>query len=137
MTPFLVGSFEGLGNLEGECEGFFDRDGPTLQPFRQRVAFDEFEDKEPGAFVFFESVDRGDVRMVQRRQQLRFTFKPGQTLFVLGELFGESLDGDFAPELGVLGTPHLTHAALAERGKDFVAAELGAGVIGLAIQPSS
>ena len=36
-----------------------------------------------------------------------------------------------APELRVPRTPHLAHTALAERGEDFVTAELGAGVHGL------
>ena len=58
--------------------------------------------------------------MVQRRQQLCFPLKPGETFCVLGELFRKGLDGDFAPELCVASFPHLTHAALAERGEDFV-----------------
>ena len=70
-----------------------------------------------------QAVDRGNVRVVQRGQQLRFTFKPGQPLFVLCELFGKRLDRNFTPELGVAGTPHLPHATFAEGGKDFISAE--------------
>ncbi len=123
----LVCGFEGFGNLEYEFEGFFDRDRAALEPIGQGVAFDQFEDEEPRAVVFFEAIDCGDVGMVQRGQQFRFTFKPGQPLFVFGELFGKRLDGHFAPELGVPRTPHLAHTTLAERGEDLVAAELGAG----------
>ena len=38
--------FECFGNLEGEFEGFFDRDGAVFQPVGECVAFDEFEDEE-------------------------------------------------------------------------------------------
>ena len=34
----LVRRFEGFGNLEGQFEGFFDRDGTVLQPIREGVA---------------------------------------------------------------------------------------------------
>ena len=60
----FVCGFKGFGDLESQLEGFFDRDGTALQPVRQRVAFDEFEDEEAGAFVLFETVDCGYVGVV-------------------------------------------------------------------------
>ena len=38
----------------------------------------------------------GDVRMIQRGQDLGFSLKTSQTLWILGELVGQNLDGDFA-----------------------------------------
>ncbi len=50
--------------------------------------------------------------------------KPGQAFFVFGEVFGQSLDSDFAPELLITGTPHLSHAPLAEGGEHFIVCQL-------------
>ena len=51
----FVRCFEGFSNLEREFEGLFDRDRTTLEPVGQGVAFDEFEDQEACAVVFFEA----------------------------------------------------------------------------------
>ncbi len=93
----LVCSFESFGDLEGQLEGFFDGDGTTFEPILKRVAFHEFKDKKLSALVFFETVDRRDVGMVQRGQQLRLTFKPGEALFVPRKLLGEGLDRNLTP----------------------------------------
>ena len=57
---FLVRGFEGFGDLDGECEGFFDWDCAAFESFRQRVAFDEFETEKPRGVVLF-----GDRRSQQ------------------------------------------------------------------------
>lgn len=36
---FLVGSFEGLRDLQGQFERFLDGDGTPFEPIRQRVTF--------------------------------------------------------------------------------------------------
>ena len=46
-----------------------------------------------------EPEDRGDVRMVELRQELRFTLEARQALPVVGEERRQHLDRDFAPEL--------------------------------------
>ena len=95
--------------------------------YAQTSDFDEFEDEEPCTLVFFESVYRSNVRMVQRSQKFGFTFKPCQPFIVLGEFFRQGLDGYFATEFGVPRTPHLAHAALSKGRNDFVVRELRAG----------
>ena len=46
---------------------------------------------------------------------------------IAGEGFGQDLERDVAIQLRVARAIHLAHAARAERGKDFVRAEAGAG----------
>ncbi len=120
--------FEGFGNLTTDLEYGFGGKWACDQELGYRFALDEFEHEEAGAAVLFQTVDRCDIRMVQRRQQLRLTFKPGQAFFVLCELFGQRLDGDFPPEFGVPRTPYLSHAAFSEGRNDLVVRELGTGL---------
>jgi hypothetical protein len=87
---------------------------------RQRVALDQLEDEKARPFVFFKSVNRGDIRMVQRGQELGFAFEPGSTAIVPRKFLGQRLDGDVPPEPAVAGPVHLAHPALADRGEDIV-----------------
>ena len=49
-------------------ERLFRRQGPGPQTIRERRAFDEFEDQEAHAVDLLDAVDRGDVRMIERRE---------------------------------------------------------------------
>ena len=82
------------------------------------------------AIGFVETVDGADVRMVQRREDLRFALEPGQSLGIAGERGRENLDGDVAAQLRVAGAIHLAHAARAKLRDDVVCAEAGAGTKG-------
>ena len=126
--PFVMGGLEARSNLESDVECGLKWEGTSGQELGERVAFDEFEDEEPGAVVFFEAVDCCDVRMVQRCQQLGFTFKPGEAFFVVGKLFRQGLDGDFASEFGISCTPDLAHATFSEGRNDFIVCKLGTGL---------
>ena len=149
--PLFVGSFECLGDLAGDGEGLVERDwsilhrsrGPTptscahlgcARPagrrrspdqFLQRRTLDVFEDQGGGVAFVFEAVDRRDVRVVQRRQHLRFPLEAGQPLGVVDEGVGEDLQRDIAVELGVAGLVHLAHAAYPELFADNVLPEPG------------
>ena len=50
--------------------------------------------------------------------------RTGQPFF--GELFRKGLDGNLASEFLIPGTPHVTHATLAEGGDDLIVAKLRA-----------
>ena len=65
-----------------------------------------------------EAVDVGDVRVVERGEQLRLALEAGEALRVGGEGRGQDLDRDLAPELRVGGAIDLAHAAFAELGGD-------------------
>ena len=52
-----------------------------------------------------------DVRVVQGRQQLRFSLEPRDALLVGGELFRQHFDRNVTIELGVAGFVDLAHAA--------------------------
>ena len=78
--------------------------------------------------VVLDPVDGGDAGMVQRRENLRLSLKPFQTLFVLGELVREDLDRDLPPKLRVLRPVHLAHTALPDGLENLVVSESGTGL---------
>jgi hypothetical protein len=71
-------------------------------------------------------VDAADVRVIEGRERLGFTLKARDTFGIVGERFGKDLDRDVAIKPRIARALHLTHAARAERGKDFVRPESSA-----------
>jgi hypothetical protein len=101
------------------------------QPIRQRLAVDQLHHEEPHCRLpwdcrrgcLLEAMNRGDVRMIQRREQLRFAVESRRTLGIARETLGNDFQGYVATELRVAGAIDLAHAAGAERGVNFVRTE--------------
>ena len=72
----FVSRFERFRNLPRYGERFLDRDGTFSDSLGKRRPFDELKNERFHAVRFFETVDARDVRMVQRREELGFTFEP-------------------------------------------------------------
>ena len=58
--------------------------------------------------------------MIQRREELRFTLEPRQSIGVGGKGVREHLDRDVAIQPGVAGSVDLAHPTLADRTTDLV-----------------
>ena len=84
--------------------------------------------RDPAAFL--DAVDVGDIRMIQRRQRLRFTLESREPLGVVGEGVGQDLERDVALQPGVGRAIDLAHAPGTERGDDLIKADAGAGCEG-------
>ena len=121
----LVGVFERLRDLPRDPQGFFERDRALSDAVLKRRALDQLHDQRAGRVRVFEAVDRGDVRMIQRSQEVRLVLEAGHAVLVGGEGFRQDLDRYVAAELGVPRAVHL--AARAERSADLVRAETCAG----------
>jgi hypothetical protein len=52
-----------------------DRKRAARNAIRERFAFDEFHDQRMSVVRFFETVDRSDVRMIQRGENFCFALK--------------------------------------------------------------
>ena len=70
---------------------------------------------------------RGDVRVIQRREDFRFALEPREPIGIGGERWRQDLDRDLALQLRVGRPIHLPHPAFADLRGDFVDAEAGAG----------
>jgi len=121
----VVGSLQGRRDLLRDRERFVEFDPAALQALGQVFSLDELQNQEHLAVRFVEAVDRGDVRVIEGGQHLRFPLEAREPLGVLRDWDREDLDGDLAIELGVPRAEHLAHAACAEGGDDLVGAEPG------------
>ena len=68
----LVGDFKRLGDLPGNRQRFIERNWAGSNAIGERWAFDEFHHQRANAIGLFKPIDRGNVRMVERREHLGF-----------------------------------------------------------------
>jgi hypothetical protein len=73
-----------------------------------------------------ETIDRTDVRMVQRRQQPGFPLAASESLRVSMERPGQHLDRNVTPALAVARPVHLAHATDGQHAEDAMGTELAA-----------
>jgi hypothetical protein len=67
-----------------------------------------------GIAVFFKGEYGGDIGMLETGCGFGLPAKPGQTLRVTAEGFGQYLDGDLSIQLGVVGKVYFPHTAFAK-----------------------
>ena len=127
----LVGGLERLGDLGRDLQGLVDRELAPLQPLGEVLAFDELQRQEGRALGLLESVDRGDVRVVEGGEKLGLPLEPGQPLGILGDLARQDLDGHVAVEVRVGGAVDLAHAPGAQRRRDAIVRESSTDHTGL------
>lgn len=72
----LVRRLERVGNLPGDRQRLVERDGSLRDAVGKRRPVDEFEDERGRVAAVFETVNLRDVRVVQRREELRFAAYP-------------------------------------------------------------
>ena len=116
----LVSRFQRVFHLAGNRERFGRRQWTVADPIRERVTLDVFEDDDANGGGVFKAVNRGDVRVVERREQSRFAFETGQAIGIGRPLGRQHLEGHVAPEPGVACAVDLAHAAGARKGPHVV-----------------
>ncbi len=125
----IVGRFEAARDLVKQVDGPVDRQWAALQNLGQCFALDQFHDQEAGRLTvdvsLFEAIEGRHVRVLQCRQCFGLALEAGHPLGVVRHLRWQHLDRHPTIHPRVTRCPHLSHAALAERGFDFVGAELG------------
>src|ERR1051326_2323604 len=71
---------------------FLEWDRSFREPFCQGLAFHEFQNKEAHTAGFLKVMNRGDVGMVQRRDDSRPPPKAAQPVRIAREFFGQDLN---------------------------------------------
>ena len=122
----LVRRFERLRDLTRHRECLLNRQRTERQTLAERRAFHEFEHEAADAFGLLESIDRANVRVVQRRQHPRLAFEARDPLRVCKEDVCHDLDGDITAQLRIAGPIHVAHPARAEERKNPMRTELPA-----------
>jgi hypothetical protein len=115
----FVRSLQTFGDLTGNRQRIVHRDRALRDSFGHGPPFDQFHHQR----ALLEAMDGGDVGVIQCRQRLGFSFKPGHILGIAGQRRGQHFDGDLTIQLGVAGAVHLAHAARAKWRHDFIRAE--------------
>ena len=108
-------------------ENLFPRDGSAGDPLRQSLSRYELENEVVCGPGLLEPVDRRDVRVVERGEDLRFSLESGESFFVSSELVGKDLDRYVAPELSISCPIDFAHPAFADGLDDLVVGELVTG----------
>jgi hypothetical protein len=119
----LMRGFERLRDLQSNSQRLFDWNRTAADPVGEGVAFDQFEHQEASLPDLLETVDRPDIRVIQRSEQPGLALEPGQSISVRGKLRRQRLDRDVASQFRVAGSPDFAHAAAANGGDDVVVSE--------------
>jgi hypothetical protein len=118
--PFLMSRVERVSHLRGNGQCVGNSDPAAGDALGQRLAVDQLHDQCANAIRFLATVNRRDIRMVQRRQDARLSLEARQTCGVVGKRLWQDLDGDVAAQARVTGAIDLAHPAGADRREDFV-----------------
>ena len=85
--------------------------GPRAIALGEVLAFDELHHDGVDTVCILEAVDRRDVRVVERRQQLGFALESGQVIGIGRQRGRQGLQRHVAIELRIARAIHLAHAA--------------------------
>jgi hypothetical protein len=118
--PLGVRGVERLGDLSRDGQRLVRWHRPPRNPVGQRRTLDELHHERPRGSALFEAVDLRDVRMVQRREQLRLALEPGEPLGIVRERLEQHLDRNRAFEPRVARSINFSHATDTKRSGDFV-----------------
>ncbi len=113
--PFFVRGPETVGDLFCDRHRLVDGNRSTLQELGKIFAVDELEHQRHDTVRLFEAMDRCDVRIMERCQELRFAAESSEPRRVRGERAGQHLDRDVTVELRIPRAVDLAHSTLAER----------------------
>ena len=129
---FLVRFLERLGDLSRDRDCIAHGHRPAPEAFGEILSVDELhrEEMRDGSVRerrLLEGVELGDVRVVERGEDLRLALEAGEAVGVGGEGRGQQLQGDVAVEARVGRAVDLAHSSGADRGDDLVRAETASG----------
>ncbi len=116
--PLVVRGRKAVGDLDSDIDGLLEADGPPF--LAQGLPVNQLHRDKHLAVVFGDIVDRADVRVVQRRRELRFLGEPYLFGIVRRQPVGKKLECHRAVELGIEGFVHHAHAPFAQLLKDFI-----------------
>jgi hypothetical protein len=91
--------FERFGELGGNGQGLVDRHRSRGQPIRERRALDQLENQRARRAGVLDAVDGGDVRMIDRREQLCLAREPREVIAIGSEPSGRILSATSRPSL--------------------------------------
>src|SRR4029078_1139682 len=110
---FGVGSGKGVSYLNRDIEQLVNVHGLAADVLLQALAFQLLHDDEGMAVMVLDFVDGTNAGVVQQGSGAGLAFKPLHGFAVAGEVVGEKLNGNVAPQSGVFSFVDHTHSAAA------------------------
>ena len=111
---FGVRGIEGVGDLDGEFEGFFDGQRLAGNAVLQRLAFEVLHGDEGPSVFLGDFVNGADVGVIEGGGGAGFALEAFESGAIFGHIVGEEFQGDEATEGGVFGFVDHAHAAATE-----------------------
>ncbi len=121
----FVRCFERIGDLLCDRQRFVDRNRPPGDPVGEGWTFYELEGQCLDVRTLFEPINRCDVLVIQRGQDLRFASKASQAIGIERERLRQDLQRDVTIQPRIPRAIDLAHPAFAELGEDLVGSDLG------------
>ena len=126
----LVRGLQRLGNLLRDGQRLVDRNRPRAMRSASVGPSTSSITSACTPSDLLKAVDVGDVRMIERGEDLGFALEPSESVGVRREGVRQHLQGIVPLEPRVMRSPDLAHPALANQGGDFIGAEAAAGANG-------
>ena len=95
----FVRSIERIGNLDSDLSRFVDRKRAVREPCLERRTLDHLHDDDLIRADAFESVNRRDVRVIERGEHLRFAGESRDAIRVIGKAVRQDLERNVTTEL--------------------------------------
>jgi len=118
-----VRGVEAVGDLHCQLEEIVEGDRAPADDAVQRLAVEQLGDDVRLRVVRADVVDRGDVRMFERRGRARLLREPAQALDAVRDPRRQNFDRDVALAPRIARAIHLAHAAAANESDDLVRTE--------------
>jgi hypothetical protein len=125
--PLLVRRFERVSDLLRDRQRARQRNRSVRDALGQSRPFDELQHQRPLRRGRLQPVDRADVRMVERREELRLALEALQAVGIGGPYGRQDLDRDVTAQRRVARPVDLAHASGAECRENLVRSETRAG----------
>jgi len=127
----LVRRFECVDHLGRDPQRFVDRQRAECEAIGERRPIDQLEHQRGArsaiAQVLLESVNRGDVLVIERGEHLRLAAEARQAVRIAGKSVGQDLERDVAVQARITRPIDLAHPTSPDRAGDFVGTDTVAG----------
>jgi hypothetical protein len=117
MIPPFVGVFQSVGDLPGDADRLIDGNRASFDAISECWPFHQLHYQSASAPGIFQSVDRGDIGMIEGGEDLGFALETRHAFGITGKGFWQNLDSYITAKLGITGTVNLPipPAPIAER----------------------
>ena len=110
----LVRRFQCFRDLPRERQRAVEWNRAVREPVREGRSIDQLEHERLNPVRMLHAVDRGDVRVIERGQNLRLSIETHHVVAIVDHVLRHDFEGDIALQSRVAGTVDIAHGPRAE-----------------------